>query len=48
MKIKHKFWKLLIGVLLYSLITHWKDAKQGFLDGIHDVWQENTIQKPIK
>lgn len=48
MKTKHKLRKILIAALLYSLITHWKDAKQGFMDGIHDAWQENTIQKSSK
>ncbi|MGI4750888.1 MAG: hypothetical protein ACRYFB_09655 [Janthinobacterium lividum] len=45
MKTKRRFWKIILVVLLYSLVTHWKDVKQGFLDGIHDAWQKNSIQK---
>ncbi len=47
MKTKHKFWTILIAVLLYSLITHWKDAKRGFLDGLNDGY-ETSIQKSNK
>ncbi|MGI4728919.1 MAG: hypothetical protein ACRYGB_10145 [Janthinobacterium lividum] len=46
-KTKHKFWKILIGALLYSLLTHWKDAKQGFLDGMSES-QKTFIQKSGK
>lgn len=45
MKTKHRFWKVIIVVLLYNLITHWKDAKQGFMDGMHETWHESSVQK---
>ncbi|WP_419801001.1 hypothetical protein [Mucilaginibacter sp.] len=42
MNTKLKIYKLLAGVLLYSLITHWNDAKKGFQDAINGADNHST------
>lgn len=35
---KGLIWRIILIAVLYSLLTHWDDAKRGFLDGLHDGW----------